>query len=83
MTPQQQFGCPIPASGNIIGHDSHLIFVWFLEESHQSKVTELRITFLVDEDVGGLEIPVDDVGVVQEVEGLADLIDDIPFVFFL
>lgn len=57
--------------------------VGLLHESHESEVAELGVAVLVDEYVGGLEVAVDEVGVVQEVDGFGDLVDDVLLVALL
>jgi hypothetical protein len=83
LTAEQQLGRPVPPGCDIVGHNHNFLVVGLLHEAHQSEIAEFGIAVLVDEYVGGLEVAVDEVGVVQEVDGFGDLVDDVLLVALL
>ena len=80
---QQQFGRPIPPRGDIIGHNNQLLVGGLLLEPHESEVAKFGLAVLINEDVGRLEVPVDEVGVVEVEDGFGNLVDDELLVPFL
>jgi hypothetical protein len=48
-----------------------------LHESGEAEVGELGLTVGIDEDVAGFDVAVDDAAAVGEVDGVADLLEDL------
>ena len=83
MTSHEELRSPVPPCGNIVRHHCDLVVVRFLQQSHQPKITQFSIALLIDQDVRRLEISVDNIGVMQKVQSLTDLVNDIFLMFFL
>lgn len=73
---EQDFRRSVPASCHAFRE--HCCEVFEGERADQSEVAEFDGAVGVDEDVAGLEIPVDDLAGVQVLEGLGHLVDDEP-----
>jgi len=61
----------VPAGGNVVSKD-----VIAVDCTCETKVTDLEKTVAVKEEVGGLQITVDDASAVEVLEGLEELVDD-------
>lgn len=83
LRPQKQFWCPVPPSRNVISHNNQLLLRWFLHKSHKTKITQLRLTILIDKNVARFDIPMDEVGLMQIIYRFGNLIDNKLFMFFL
>ena len=83
LASEEQFGRPVPPGGDVVSHHDDFVVIGLLHESDQSEVAELGVAVLVDEYVGGLEVAVDEIGVVEEVDGFGDLVDDVLLVALL
>lgn len=83
LASEQQFGSPVPPCGDIISHDNSFLIIGLLHESNQAKITQFGVTIFVDEDVGRLQVAMDQAGIMQEIDGFGDLIDDVLLVALL
>lgn len=69
---EHHFGRAVIARHNVLGHRVE-VTVFF---SREAEVAEADVAVFVSEDVGGLDISVDDASGVQELESAEDLVDD-------
>jgi hypothetical protein len=67
---------PIPPRSDILGHKPGIILCRVCAPS-ESKVTDLEIAVCVEEEIGGFEIAVEDVGGVHCLESAEGLVDKV------
>lgn len=72
---EEEFGGAVPASGDVVGHDDEFLVRRFFHEADETEVAEFGFAVFVDEDIGGLDVSVDEVGVVQVEDGLGHLMN--------
>jgi hypothetical protein len=69
---EHHFGRAVIARHDVLGHRVE-VTVFF---SREAEVAEADVAVFVSEDVGGLDVSVDDASGVQELESAEDLVDD-------
>ena len=71
---QKNFGCSVPSCGDSLGHDILVSFdIGYAAD--QSEIAELDLAIRVDEDVGWLQIAVEDRSAVQVFQRTSDLVN--------
>ena len=68
----------VPARRDVLGHEPRFLAAWVRRArgAREAKVAHLEVAVGVEEEVGGLEVAVDDVGAVHGFDGSQDLIDE-------
>ena len=64
---QHDFGCSVPPCGYVFRHETSLGARWLgsLDGPCEAEVADLEVAVGVEEEIGGLKIPMDDIGRVQ------------------
>jgi hypothetical protein len=75
--PEQHLRSPIPPGGDALSHDRVLLVLGRGHAAHKSEVAELDVAVGVEENVGGFQVAVDQVGAVQVFQGFGDLVHDV------
>ena len=83
FTAKEELRSTIPSGSNVISHDDSLIILGFFKGPDEAKVTQFGIAVFINEDIGGLEVSMNDVGVVKVQNGFCQLVNDVLFVSFL
>ena len=73
---EHDLGCPVPPGGHVLSEDPRVVMAGVTHTS-QSKVTDLQVAVGVQEDVGGLEVPMEDIGRVYVFESSENLIEKV------
>jgi hypothetical protein len=73
---QHDLGSPVPPRCHILRHEARLSAIGFsrLSRTSEAEIADLEIAVGVEEEVGGLEIAVDDVGRVESFDGTEGLV---------
>ena len=66
----------VPPRRNVFGHEAGILLCR-LDASRQAKVANLKVAVGVEQEVGRLEVAVDDVGRVEGLEGAEGLVDKV------
>ena len=80
MRPKEYLGRSVPSGGDFLGQDDVLVGLVGDEGAGESEVADLHGAVAVEEQVGGLEVAVDDLCGVQELEPLGELVQNEPVV---
>ena len=76
---QHDFGCTIPASSDIFGHETSFGSRWFrgLNRPSKTEIADLKVTVCIKQQIGWFEVSMDNVGGVQRLEGAQGLVDEV------
>lgn len=74
---QHDLGSTVPASGDVLGHESNVWLCIVTESTRQSEITDLELAVGVDEQVAGLQVTVENISRVDVFEAAADLINKV------
>ena len=76
---QHNFRCSVPPCGYIFCHETSLGTGWFgsLDGTCETEIADLEVAVGVEEEVGGLEIPMNDIGRVQCLQCAECLVDEV------
>ena len=76
---QHDFGCTVPASSDVFGHETSFGSRWFrrLNRASETKIANLEIAIGVEQQVGWFEVPMDNVSGMQCLEGTQGLVDEV------
>ena len=77
---KEYLGRSVPSGGDFLGQDDVLVGLVGDEGAGESEVADLHGAVAVEEQVGGLEVAVDDLCGVQELEPLGELVQNEPVV---
>ena len=77
LGPEQDLRSSVPPGGDVVSEDGHGLILLILDRPDEPEVADLGEAILVNEDIGGLDVPVDELSGVQVVQGLGGLVDDV------
>ena len=76
---QHNFGCSVPPCSYVFSHETSFRSRWLgsLNGACETEVADLEVAIGVEKEVGGLEIPMDDIGRVQCLQCAERLVDEV------
>ena len=76
---QHDFGCAIPASSNVFGHETSFGSRGFcrFDRPSEAEITDLEITIGIEQQIGGFEVSVYNISRMQRLEGAQGLVDEV------
>jgi len=76
---QHDFGCTVPTSGDVFGHETGFGSRGFrrLDRASKAEITDLEITVGIEQQVGGFEVSMYNISGVQRLEGTQGLVDEV------
>lgn len=72
---QENFRGPIPAGGHVLRQNSVVLRLILQNRSREAEVRDLHVAVGVEEDVGRLQVAMDDFRRMDVLQGLEDLVD--------
>lgn len=76
---QHDFGSSVPPCGYVFRHETSLCARWLggLDGTCETEVTDLEVAVGVEEEIGGLEIPMNNIRRMQRLQCAECLVDEV------
>lgn len=78
MRSKQYLRRPVPSSRNFFSQNDVLVGLISDKGAGESKITDLHGAVAVEQEIGGLEVPMDDLRGMQKLEPLGELVQNEP-----